>query len=160
MNTALNFQYLATPLGTLRLLSDGRALLRIEFSDAHESDGEKRCDEVLMQAAIQLQEYFEGGRKAFSVPLAAQGTEFQRRVWTALRAIPFGEICSYCDIAENIGNPKAMRAVGAANGRNPIPIIVPCHRVIGSNGSLTGFAGGLAAKRQLLTLEGIPLTTT
>ena len=157
MNTTLNYQYLDTPLGRLRLVSDGHALLRIEFSDSHESDGQQRSDQVLQQTATQLQQYFAGDRETFSVPLAAQGTEFQQGVWAALRAIPFGETCSYRDIAESIGNPKAVRAVGAANGRNPIPIIVPCHRVIGSNGSLTGFAGGLAAKQQLLSLEGITI---
>lgn len=157
MNTTTNYQYLATPLGTLRLVSNGQALVRIEFSDMHGDDGEQQEDAILEQTASQLREYFEGKRKCFSVPLAAQGTEFQQQVWSVLQSIPFGELRSYRDIAEGIGNRKAVRAVGAANGRNPIPIIVPCHRVIGSDGTLTGFAGGLPAKQQLLALEGIRL---
>jgi methylated-DNA-[protein]-cysteine S-methyltransferase len=157
MNTQTNYQYLETPLGTLRLISNGQALERIEFSKMHGDDGRQQTDAVLEQATSQLREYFQGQRKSFSVPLAAQGTEFQHRVWSALQAIPFGELRSYRDIADSIGNHKAVRAVGAANGRNPIPIIVPCHRVIGSNGTLTGFAGGLPAKQQLLALEGINL---
>jgi methylated-DNA-[protein]-cysteine S-methyltransferase len=151
-----------TPLGQLRLVSDGTALLRIEFPDQHGSDGVAATDAVLRQCEQQLGEYFAGKRQTFQLPLAATGTEFQQRVWAALRDIPFGELRSYRDIAEGIGNRKAVRAVGAANGKNPIPIIVPCHRVIGSNGSLTGFAGGLAAKQLLLQLEspqaGIAMT--
>jgi methylated-DNA-[protein]-cysteine S-methyltransferase len=157
MNTQTNYQYLATPLGTLRLVSNGQALERIEFSERHGEDGQQQTDPVLEQAALQLGEYFKGKRTSFSVPLAAQGTQFQHQVWSALQAIPFGELRSYRDIADSIGNHKAVRAVGAANGRNPIPIIVPCHRVIGSNGTLTGFAGGLPAKQQLLALEGVKL---
>lgn len=157
MNIQKNYQYLATPLGTLRLVSNGEALERIEFSQMHGDDGQQRTDPALEQAALQLEEYFAGRRTSFSVPLAAQGTDFQHQVWSALQAIPFGELRSYRDIADSIGNHKAVRAVGAANGRNPIPIIVPCHRVIGSDGTLTGFAGGLPAKRQLLALEGIKL---
>jgi methylated-DNA-[protein]-cysteine S-methyltransferase len=101
-----------------------------------------------------LLEYFAGQRRQFELPLAAAGTAFQRQVWDALAAIPWGELRSYADIARAIDRPTAVRAVGAANGRNPLPIVVPCHRVIGSNGSLTGFAGGLGIKRQLLKLEG------
>jgi methylated-DNA-[protein]-cysteine S-methyltransferase len=104
-------------------------------------------------AKQQLLEYFSEKRRSFSIPLAATGTEFQQSVWQALGQIPFGETCSYLDIAKSIGNPKACRAVGAANGKNPIPIIVPCHRVIGSNQKLTGFAGGLDRKAWLLTHE-------
>ncbi|MCZ6830967.1 MAG: methylated-DNA--[protein]-cysteine S-methyltransferase [Gammaproteobacteria bacterium] len=148
-----HYKILETPLGQLRLVSNGRALVRIEFPHQHGSDGEASNDEVLQQCERQLQEYFAGERQAFQLPLAAQGTEFQQRVWTALQAIPFGERRSYRDIADGIGNRKAVRAVGAANGKNPIPIVVPCHRVIGSDGSLTGFAGGLAAKQLLLQLE-------
>lgn len=148
-----HYQLLETPLGQLRLVSDGTALVRIEFPDQHGSDGEAKTDAVLQQCELQLREYFAGERQTFQLPLAAQGTEFQQQVWAALRAIPFGELRSYRDIADGIGNRKAVRAVGAANGKNPIPIIVPCHRVIGSDGSLTGFAGGLAAKQLLLQLE-------
>jgi methylated-DNA-[protein]-cysteine S-methyltransferase len=101
-----------------------------------------------------LLEYFAGRRRRFELPLAPAGTAFQRQVWDALATIPWGELRSYADIARAIERPTAVRAVGAANGRNPLPIVVPCHRVIGSDGSLTGFAGGLEIKRQLLELEG------
>ena len=155
MADTLNFRLVPSPLGELRLVSNGHALVRIEFPGQHGSDGEKRSDSVLDKAAGQLAEYFEGSRRGFDLPLDAGGTEFQRQVWGALQAIPYGELRSYRDIADHLGNRQAVRAVGAANGRNPIPIVVPCHRVIGSNGQLTGFAGGLAAKRKLLELEGL-----
>ena len=109
---------------------------------------------VLVETARQLDEYFAGERNTFALPLDMAGTSFQRKVWDALLTIPFGETRSYRQIAEQIGSPSAVRAVGAANGRNPLSIVVPCHRVIGSNGSLTGFAGGLDVKSRLLTLEG------
>jgi methylated-DNA-[protein]-cysteine S-methyltransferase len=105
------------------------------------------------KARRQLVEYFEGERKSFDLPLRVSGTEFQIRVLEELQRIPYGETLSYSDIAERIGNPKAVRAVGAANGRNPIPIVIPCHRVIGSSGDLTGFGGGLDTKEALLRLE-------
>ena len=160
MSQAINYQYLQSPLGRLRLVSNGQALLRIEFEDMHAEDGRECSDEILAATATQLAEYFDGRRQEFNIPLGAEGTAFQNQVWSALRAIPFGELRSYRDIAIVVGNIKAVRAVGAANGRNPIPIIVPCHRVIGSNGSLTGFAGGLDAKLKLLNLEGITLTAS
>jgi methylated-DNA-[protein]-cysteine S-methyltransferase len=109
---------------------------------------------VLVEAARQLEEYFAGHRRQFTVNLDLVGSEFQRKVWSALLTIPFGETRSYGQIARQIGSPDAVRAVGAANGRNPVAIVAPCHRVIGSTGSLTGFAGGLAAKARLLALEG------
>ena len=158
MNTSTHYQFIDSPIGRLRLVSDGTALQRIEFSGMYAEDGEQRSDPVLEATASQLGEYFAGHRKRFSIKLAAGGTEFQQQVWAALGEIPFGELRSYRDIAREIGNQKAVRAVGAANGRNPIPIVVPCHRVIGSNGKLTGFAGGLPAKRTLLALEGIELS--
>ena len=108
---------------------------------------------ILLEVEDQLNEYFKGERKKFSLKLDPHGTEFQKKVWMALRSIPFGETRSYGELATQIGNPKASRAVGAANGKNPISVIVPCHRVIGSNGSLTGFAGGLKNKMTLLDLE-------
>lgn len=108
---------------------------------------------ILLEVEDQLNEYFKGERKKFSLKLDPHGTEFQKKVWMALRSIPFGETRSYVELATQIGNPKASRAVGAANGKNPISVIVPCHRVIGSNGSLTGFAGGLKNKMTLLDLE-------
>nr|WP_169449722.1 methylated-DNA--[protein]-cysteine S-methyltransferase [Oceanospirillum beijerinckii] len=109
---------------------------------------------ILQQAIQQCQEYFAGQRQNFDLPLAATGTEFQQQVWHALTQIPFGVTWSYQDLANAIGNPKAVRAVGLANGKNPISIIVPCHRVIGKNGKLTGYAGGVEQKEQLLKLEG------
>ncbi len=154
-----NYQYIESPIGKLRLVSDGLALLSIEFEGMHGTDGLEQSDDILKRATQQLAEYFSGRRRDFSLPLAAAGTAFQQQVWSALRQIPFGELRSYRDIATAIGNIKAVRAVGAANGRNPIPIVVPCHRVIGSNGNLTGFAGGLDAKRALLEHEGVDLTT-
>ncbi len=110
---------------------------------------------VLNTAVQQLQEYFAGGRKTFSVPIAAQGTRFQQQVWHALTTIPYGETWSYQELANAIGNPKAVRAVGTANGKNPLSVIVPCHRVIGKNGTLTGYAGGVERKAQLLKLEQV-----
>jgi methylated-DNA-[protein]-cysteine S-methyltransferase len=150
-----NYLLLSSPIGCLRLVSNGSALLRIEFEGRHGVEGREQDDPVLTQASRELAEYFAGTRRQFSVPLDAAGTAFQKRVWEALRAIPYGELRNYKDIAISLGNPGAVRAVGAANGRNPVPIIVPCHRVIGSNGQLTGFAGGLSVKRALLALEGV-----
>ncbi len=152
----MNYQFLDTPMGTLRLVSDGTHLHSIEFEGHHgssDSDHEV-CDSVLSSCASQLQEYYAGERETFGLPLATGGTDFQREVWAALADIPYGELRSYRDIAEAIDKPAAVRAVGAANGRNPLPIVVPCHRVIGSDGSLTGFAGGLETKTRLLQLEG------
>ncbi|WP_248749601.1 methylated-DNA--[protein]-cysteine S-methyltransferase [Pseudomonas sp. MWU15-20650] len=117
-----------------------------ELREAHDSP-------VLLETARQLKEYFAGTRSQFELELDFTGTAFQKQVWQALLTIPFGETRSYSQIAQQIGNPKAVRAVGAANGRNPISIIAPCHRVIGASGTLTGFAGGLKAKQYLLTLE-------
>lgn len=108
---------------------------------------------TLAEAARQLDEYFAGERRSFDLPLVPKGTEFQKKVWNALREIPYGDTCTYGEIAAKIGNPKASRAVGMANNRNPLAIIVPCHRVIGANGSLTGYAGGLDMKKSLLDLE-------
>lgn len=109
--------------------------------------------EILMIASLQLEEYFAGKRKKFDLPLHLRGTQFQNQVWNELKKIPYGETRSYGDIARRLKNEKAVRAVGAANGRNPISIIIPCHRVIGKNGTLTGFAGGLDMKKKLLDLE-------
>ena len=152
----MNYQYFQSPIGRLRLLSDGKHLVGIEF-EGEQTPGESDCevsDALLKACASQLQEYFSGTRHSFDLPLAPEGTEFQQSVWKQLRQIPHGQTCSYKDIAVGIGKPKAVRAVGAANGRNPIPIVVPCHRVIGSDGSLTGFSGGIDLKKQLLELEG------
>lgn len=146
---------LATPIGELLLVSDGDALVALQFDDerrgAPTADG--AADPVLDRASTQLREYFAGERTAFTLPLRPRGTPFELRVWDALREIPYGETTSYGALAAGLGEPGAARAVGRANGRNPIPVIVPCHRVIGADGSLTGFGGGLACKRALLDLE-------
>jgi methylated-DNA-[protein]-cysteine S-methyltransferase len=155
MADELHYTYFDSPIGRLRLVSNGNSLLRVEFEGRHSDDGAELADPVLEQAIAELQEYFAGSRRKFTVALDAPGTVFQKQVWDALREIPYGELCSYRDIAERLGNSRAVRAVGAANGRNPLPIIVPCHRVIGSNGKLTGFAGGLTTKARLLALEGV-----
>jgi methylated-DNA-[protein]-cysteine S-methyltransferase len=148
-----------SPVGPLLLASNGDALCLIEFAnprhpaarggDWHESD-----DAVLRTARRQLGEYFDGARREFDLPLAPRGTSFQQQVWQSLRGIPYGETISYASLATRIGRQSAIRAVGAANGRNPLPIVVPCHRVIGADGSLTGFGGGLPTKQFLLQLEG------
>ena len=149
--------YLDTPIGELLLAGDDDALTLVSFPE-----GSMRRDpdpdwiykeKPFAEARKQLSEYFAGDRKSFDLPLKLHGTEFQMSVLDALQTIPYGETTSYADIAERIGRPKAVRAVGAANGRNPIPIIVPCHRVIGSQGDLTGFGGGLDTKEALLRLE-------
>ncbi|MEZ4364204.1 MAG: methylated-DNA--[protein]-cysteine S-methyltransferase [Kofleriaceae bacterium] len=149
-------RYLPSPLGELRLIADDDALLGVYFprrgQPSHEPTTPKR-HALLDQAARELTEYFAGQRRRFEVPLRPVGTEFQRQVWLKLREIPFGETWSYGELATAIGNRNASRAVGAANGQNPHSIIVPCHRVIGADGSLTGFGGGEPAKRWLLDHE-------
>ena len=138
------------PFGALTLIAEGDALVALHL-DGDPTAGPPRG--VLATVAHQLDAYFAKRRTAFDLPLAAPGTAFQRAVWAALVAIPFGETRSYGDIARAVGGPTASRAVGAANGRNPIPVIIPCHRVIGANGSLTGFGGGMERKQILLELE-------
>lgn len=139
-----------SPIGLLTIVSDGENVTALRFGDT--TKGLRSCP-VLEQAAAQLGEYFAGEREVFSVPLNARGTDFQRSVWSALCEIAYGETASYAQIAARIGKPKACRAVGGANNRNPLPIFIPCHRVIGKNGSMTGYAGGLAIKEFLLDLE-------
>ena len=149
--------YLSTPVGDLLLAGDQDALSLVGFPEGsmrHDPEPEWIYNErPLAKARQQLTEYFAGQRKDFDLPLSLHGTEFQLLVLEELKTIPYGETTSYGDIAKRIGRPKAVRAVGAANGRNPIPIIVPCHRVIGSSGDLTGFGGGLDTKTALLRLE-------
>ena len=158
---ALATRTLDTPIGELRLAATEAGLAAVLFpnekkTDFPKRDGSPRARAHLDKAAKALTRYFEGKQKDFSgLTLDAAGTAFQRSVWTALARIPFGETRSYADIAREIGNPKGVRAVGLANGKNPIPIIVPCHRVIGANGALTGFGGGLPTKKWLLEFEGI-----
>ncbi len=147
-----------SPVGPLTLVSDGQALAALAF-ELHSKpirlldEAEPGSDAILDAARRQLDAYFEGRSKRFDLPLAPRGTVFQQRVWMALREIPHGETCSYGDNPAAVGAPSAVRAVGGANGQNPIAIIVPCHRVIGANGSLTGFGGGIDRKRFLLTHE-------
>jgi methylated-DNA-[protein]-cysteine S-methyltransferase len=149
--------YLDTPIGELLLAGDEEALSLVSFPEGSmrrdPEDDWIYNEKPFAAARQQLTEYFDGKRREFDLPLKLSGTEFQLSVLEALQNIPYGETTSYSDIAERIGNPKAVRAVGAANGRNPIPIIVPCHRVIGSHGDLTGFGGGLDTKEALLRLE-------
>ena len=148
-----------TPVGTVLLAGDGAHLTRIHFqSGPHPLRPAPHWEATArpFAAAIgQLEAYFARRRRAFDLPLAPEGSEFQRSVWRALRAIPYGQTISYGELARRVGNPRAARAVGLANGANPLPIVVPCHRVIGANGALTGFGGGLAIKRTLLALEGV-----
>lgn len=147
-------------VGKLKLVASDKGLVAILWENNNPRRvrlGKLAEDEkhpILLETESQLGEYFRGKRKSFSLPLDMRGTRFQKNVWEALLAIPFGETRSYGQLAKQLGNPKATRAVGAANGRNPISIIVPCHRVIGSSGKLTGFAGGLDRKARLLDLEG------
>jgi len=147
-----------SPIGPLLLAADAHALKRVHFQSgrhALQPPPRWRRDAAPFAAVIeQLTEYFGGTRREFSVPLAPEGTPFQLSVWRALRAIPYGETISYGELARRVGNAGAARAAGLANGANPLPILVPCHRVIGSDGSLTGFGGGLGIKRALLELEG------
>ena len=142
-----------SPIGPIVLVADGDALVGAWLPPHDALPEERSGDPVLERAARQLAEYFEGGRREFDLPLAGPGTAFQRDVWRELRAIPFGATRSYADVARAIGRPKATRAVGAANGANPLAIFVPCHRVIGRDGRLTGYGGGLEAKRWLLEHE-------
>lgn len=148
-----------SPIGELLLVSDGDSIIQVSmdsetFSQMIEPDWKNNGNlSVLSLAEEQLKEYFAGDRKDFQIPLSYQGTAFQKKVWSELRKIPYGEVLSYGQLAERIGNPKSSRAVGLANGKNPIAILVPCHRIIGADGSLTGYAGGLHRKRFLLELE-------
>ena len=153
------FKKIGSPVGELTLIgSDGglaAVLWEIERPDRIRIRAtlESSRHPVLVETEHQLGEYFAGKRRAFDLELDAAGTDFQKSVWNALRKIPYGETRSYGDIARQLGDVKAVRAVGAANGRNPIPIVVPCHRVIGASGRLVGFGGGLEAKERLLQLE-------
>lgn len=153
------YKTMQSPVGELKLVASDKGLAailwpndkpnRVRLGDVTED----KNNPVLLEAEKQLNDYFAGKRHSFSLKLDFAGTEFQKQVWNALLKIPFGETRSYGDIANSIGNAKAVRAVGAANGKNPISIVTPCHRVIGANGKLTGFAGGLETKEFLLALE-------
>ena len=139
-----------SPAGPLTLTATELAITGLHFGELGSGGG---SSPLLEQAAAQLEEYFAGSRRTFDLPLAPAGTPFQRRVWDALREIPYGKTVCYRDIAARVGCPKGFRAVGLANNRNPISIFIPCHRVVGADGSLTGYGGGLSVKKMLLDLE-------
>lgn len=170
--------YVRTPIGMICIEEDGKAVTDLYLDRAyrkqyHAGRNEAKIEakteadnssmdfvdepqtELLKRAGTELMEYFQGKRKGFTLPLSPQGTEFQKKVWEALRSIPYGETRSYGEIAAQVGNPRAARAVGGANNKNPIMIFIPCHRVVGADGSLTGFACGLEAKKYMLDLERI-----
>lgn len=149
----VTFTFIDTAIGPLLAARDGEAIIQISFAPASPRDEWTRRDDRFDDIRRALDEYFAGRRTTFDLPLEPRGTDFQRSVWRALVDIPFGETTTYGMLARRIGKPDAVRAVGAANGANPLPIVVPCHRVIGSNGSLTGFGGGLLVKRWLLDHE-------
>ncbi|TWT17857.1 methylated-DNA--[protein]-cysteine S-methyltransferase [Luteimonas marina] len=151
--------FVDSPVGPLFVAADDDGLRAIEFRDnrhpvKRDGDWREGDNATLRKAGRQLDEYFAGKRRAFDLPLSPHGTEFQRKVWSTLATIPYGETISYAQLAARVGRSSATRAVGAANGRNPLPIVLPCHRVIGADGSLTGFGGGLPTKQFLLKLEG------
>jgi methylated-DNA-[protein]-cysteine S-methyltransferase len=154
----MNYIYLETPIGTLLIAGDASSVRHIRFPHGRmpavpDQGWTEGATGPLEETARQLREYFTGQRTEFDLPVLPEGTGFQRRVWRALQDIPFGQTISYGELARRVGNPNASRAVGAANGQNPIPIVIPCHRVIGANGKLTGFGGGLPTKEALLALE-------
>ena len=154
-----DYCYYKSPIGLIRIFESGGFLTRADFvgqnpESAHcESERRSKSSNLLKDACMQLGEYFKGRRKKFELALKPNGTDFQRSAWESLLRIPYGETRSYLQQAESISHPKAIRAIGQANSRNPIPIIIPCHRVIGKNGSLTGYAGGLDRKTRLLVME-------
>ena len=153
-NTAMGQMYYyiySTPAGSITISANENAITGVDFGKAEA--GVQKETELIKKAYLQLSEYFEGKRRKFDLPLEPYGTEFQRKVWSALRAIPYGETRSYKQIAKLAGNENACRAVGMANNKNPIPIFIPCHRVIGADGSLVGYGGGIAVKEMLLALE-------
>jgi len=156
------YSWFESPVGVLLLAGSEAGLKLVSFSARTRTksvDADWHQDSAVFTDVVdQLKSYFAGERKAFDLPLVLEGTTFQKRVWTALQNIPYGETVSYKVLAERVGSPKAVRAVGAANGANPIPIIIPCHRVIGNDGSLTGFGGGLPLKKRLLELESRQMT--
>ena len=155
----LFYKEMPSAVGKLKLVASANALVAVlwekEYADRVKLETAKldRRHPILLETERQLGEYFAGARSQFELPLELRGSDFQNKVWRALTEIPFGQTISYFDLAKMIGSPKASRAVGAANGKNPLAIVIPCHRVIGTDGTLTGFAGGLETKAMLLTLE-------
>ncbi|MEZ5523589.1 MAG: methylated-DNA--[protein]-cysteine S-methyltransferase [Pseudomonadales bacterium] len=158
----INYHFYQSPVGALLLLADSRGLLEIRFAEGEEQrllEPDWVEDQAVFEPCIgQLDAYFAGKLTEFDLPLVYSGTEFQQQVMHALETIPYGQTCSYAELAKKLGREGAARAVGSANRRNPLPIVVPCHRVIGANGDLTGFAGGLDIKRKLLALEGVSVS--
>ncbi|MFT4926518.1 MAG: methylated-DNA-[protein]-cysteine S-methyltransferase [Phenylobacterium sp.] len=152
-HTANNAIYLSTPLGQVMIEANEQGLTQVAFVEDVEREDERPSNALVLEAKRQLQAYFDGELTSFDLPLAPKGTEFRTKVWAALQQIPYGETACYGDIANALNNPKAVRAVGGANGANPISIIVPCHRIIGKDGSLTGYASGVDKKEWLLALE-------
>jgi len=149
-----NIFFYKTKIGNVGIIDNGYSIIEIFFA-SNKDENTNNAQETLLQkeANKQLKEYFEGARKNFNIPLDPKGTPFQKKVWKALETIPYGETRSYKEIAEQVGSPKAYRAVGMANNKNPISIIIPCHRVIGANGKMVGYGGGLEIKEYLLNLE-------
>ena len=146
------FAYYESPIGWIEIGGTAAAATSVRFVEERPPSHESHA--TVVEAARQLAEYFAGHRRQFQVPISLQGTDFQRRVWEQVLAVPYGTLASYQDIADALGNPNATRAVGAANGQNPIAILVPCHRIVGSDGGLTGYGGGLWRKEYLLRHEG------
>ncbi|WP_123052926.1 methylated-DNA--[protein]-cysteine S-methyltransferase [Clostridium sp. JN-1] len=149
----LNIFYYDTPIGKIGIAENGTHITHLSFNEFIAEDINIIETPLIKKAILELNEYFTKKRKIFDLPLAPEGTEFQKKVWSELCKIPYGTTCSYKDIARAIGNEKACRAVGMANNKNPIAIFIPCHRVIGSNGKLVGYAGGLDTKKKLLNIE-------
>ena len=155
----LFYKEMESPVGKLKLVASANALIAVLWERERPNRVKLAMlqhdpqQPILIETERQLGEYFAGARNQFDLPLEPTGTEFQKKVWRALQEIPFGQTRSYLDLAKSIGSAKAVRAVGAANGKNPLSIVVPCHRIVGANGTLTGFAGGLEAKAKLLALE-------
>lgn len=145
--------YIKTPVGILEIKGNGEGVVSVLFKDEENAFISEKIPKDLKEIVLQLQEYFEGKRKDFSIKLSPEGTDFQKKVWKQLEKIPFGKTTSYQQMANQLGDPKVIRAAASANGKNPISIIIPCHRVIGSDGSLTGYAGGLHRKKWLLEHE-------
>ncbi|MEC7754393.1 MULTISPECIES: methylated-DNA--[protein]-cysteine S-methyltransferase [Roseivirga] len=150
-HTAISF--LETPIGKLKIVGDETAIKLVSFTDEAERSTDGKVPNIVRTCKFQLKEYFEGKRKTFDVPLAPEGTDFQKEVWDNLLSVPFGSTSTYAKQAIKMGDLKKIRAVGSANGKNPIAIIIPCHRIIGTDGSLTGYAGGLHRKEWLLKHE-------
>ena len=158
-SSSLQFAQMNSPIGMLHLVGDDRYLRHILFQthSLQPPPHWQRVESLPYPAAEQLNAYFAGALSEFDLPISPEGTTFQLEVWAALEEIPYGETISYMELARRVGEPDAVRAAGLANGKNPLPIVVPCHRVVGSDGSMTGYSGGLSTKEFLLTHEGVPV---